>query len=77
MSNWLQVSDPEFFELCPRNEGHKLPANMWNSKLITTEWKQDWGSVFAGESCEQKLLMLCPCIGSCNSEKSMEREESG
>lgn len=41
MSNWLQVSDPEFFELCPRNEGHKLPANMWNSKLITTEWKQD------------------------------------
>lgn len=41
MSNRLQVSDPKFFELCPRKEGHKLPDSMCDSKLGTTEWKQD------------------------------------
>lgn len=41
MSNCLQVSDPEFFELCPRNEGHKLPDSVWDCKPITTEWKDD------------------------------------
>lgn len=37
MSNCLQVSDPEFFELGSRNEGHKLPGSMWDSKWITTK----------------------------------------
>lgn len=41
MSNCLQVNDPEFFELCSRNESHKLPDSAWDSKPITTEWKQD------------------------------------
>jgi len=41
MRNCLQVGDPEFFELCPRNEGYKLSDSMWNSEMITTEWKQD------------------------------------
>lgn len=49
MSNCLQVSEPEFFELCPRNESHKLPDGMWDSKLITNEWKEDQGRVSVGE----------------------------
>lgn len=64
MRNCLQVGDPEFFELCPRNEGYKLSDSMWNSEMITTEWKQDWGRVSVGESCEQ--MMLCPSIGYCD-----------
>lgn len=77
MSNCLQVSDPEFFELCPRNEGHKPPDSMWDSKLITTEWKQDGGRLSVGERCEQKLAMFCPTRPSMLVSKCRNVEKEG
>lgn len=76
MSNCLQVSDPEFFELCPRNESHKLPDGMWDSKLITNEWKQDRGRVSVGERHEQKLPMFCTTSVRVRKSRDLEKEDS-
>lgn len=70
MRNCLQVGDPEFFKLCPRNEGHKLPDSMWNSELITTEWKQDWGRVSVEDFVQASVTVIV------SERKKMENEES-